>query len=170
MIKQLTGFTIRSPKNAIEKELDEMGFVAREVRAKTGDRRLDAKVHSFMGPMMEVVGNVLISTPTYQRVGNKIKQAMLAELISEVRREAVKRVQEVRRWNATISNVASVTRCTNTKYLMEPHQDLSMIVYLMVTSWVVNGYALIAQGKSDPSLAPSRRSSCDRRLWTSHKE
>ena len=52
-VRQFTGVSTKGPKNALEKELDRLGFERREILGKTGDKDVDREIARVMGRAVE---------------------------------------------------------------------------------------------------------------------
>lgn len=79
VIKQLTGLTVREPRNSIENEIEFLGIPGQDVRPKTGEPVADQLVSRQMGPMLEILGNTVINSPIYQNLGPKAGEERTAE-------------------------------------------------------------------------------------------
>lgn len=88
LYRQLGGVNINEPKNAIEVELDRLGFSRPEILKNTGDPDLDVLTARYMGPVVEKFGDVVLSTPGYQQNSDKGKAVLLSVLLEVSREEA----------------------------------------------------------------------------------
>jgi hypothetical protein len=86
--RQLTGITVKEPKNLGEKELDRLGLRRRDILPYTGDRVADQIMAKYMGPIAEVALSTLVISPQYQRLNNPAKEIVMREVLKEIRKEA----------------------------------------------------------------------------------
>ena len=94
LLRQATGVTRGGPKNALEKELDRLGFERREVLPSTGDKELDAKYAGVMGAVSERVLVPLVESEKFRGLTDAVKGVVLHEVLSEVRHEVREGVNE----------------------------------------------------------------------------
>ena len=94
LLRQATGVTRGGPKNALEKELDRLGFERREILPSTGDKELDAKYAGVMGAVSERVLVPLIESEKFRGLTDAVKGVVLHEVLSEVRHEVREGVNE----------------------------------------------------------------------------
>lgn len=89
--RQLTGATLRGPKNPVEKELDRMGFSRGEILPGTGNTKWDRMRAKHMGPIVERQIAPLVQSREYLRQDDEEKSLMLKEFIARARRAATAR-------------------------------------------------------------------------------
>lgn len=89
LVEQLTGVKVKEPKTTAEKVFDHLGFRPVDIAPNTGDRQVDAVVNHFMGPYMEVVTNMLVQAPGWQRLPAEGQVAVFKAVINEAKRAAL---------------------------------------------------------------------------------
>lgn len=89
LIKQFSGITVHEPKNAVEHELDRLGFTNVMLDPKTGDDRADALVNRFMGPLLETAGGLVVNLPTYQKLPVEVQSEIMREVVNAARADAL---------------------------------------------------------------------------------
>jgi hypothetical protein len=87
LARQLTGITVREPKNPAEKELDRLGFKRRDILPYTGDKQADQIMSSYMGPVVENLLTKVVVAPTYQKLNNPTKELVIRDVLKEIRAE-----------------------------------------------------------------------------------
>lgn len=93
-LRQITGLTVSGPKNALEKELDRLGFERREIIASTGDKELDSKYAGAMGKVSERLLVPIVESEKFQSAPDTIKGVVLHEVLDLVRGEVKKGINE----------------------------------------------------------------------------
>jgi hypothetical protein len=93
LARQLTGITVREPKNLAEKEFDRLGFRRRDILPYSGDRTADQILARYMGPVVEEAVSTLVASPNYERLNNPAKEIVLRELLKEIRAETLEFAQ-----------------------------------------------------------------------------
>lgn len=83
--RQLTGLGKTGPKNALEKEIDRLGFESNEVLPTTGDPEIDRKYRGSLGKVLGVVGPKLVTAQSYTKLNDAQKGVVLSEAISDIR-------------------------------------------------------------------------------------
>ena len=84
-IKQATGLAISGPKNAVEAELDRLGFNRSEILRPTGDFDYDTKRAQLMGPVVEHILIPIVQSEWYQSLSNTEKGVLLEHYLHQVR-------------------------------------------------------------------------------------
>lgn len=87
LVRQATGMTKSGPKNALEKELDRLGFDRREVLPSTGDRELDREYTHVMGAAAERFLVPVVESEHFKELSDASKGVVLSELLEEIRHE-----------------------------------------------------------------------------------
>ena len=87
LLRQATGLTVSGPKNALEKELDRLGFDRREILASTGDKELDREYARAMGIVSERMLVPMIESEKFQGLKDTVKGVILHEVLTDVREE-----------------------------------------------------------------------------------
>ena len=85
---------MHGPKNALEKELDRLGFERREIMPNTGDKELDVKYARAMGAVSERIMVPLVESEKFQDLPDTVKGVVLSEALSELRGEVRKAVNK----------------------------------------------------------------------------
>ncbi len=88
LFSQLSGVRVREPRNLIESEITRLGFTGRDLSPKTGDKRLDALVARYHGPILEQVGAVVLNTDMYRNLPVRTQQEVVRRLINITREPA----------------------------------------------------------------------------------
>lgn len=94
LLRQATGLTISGPKNALEKELDRLGFDRREVLASTGDKELDRKYAGAMGTVFERMLVPLVESEGFAGQPDTVKGALLDMAMERIRGRVRKTINE----------------------------------------------------------------------------
>lgn len=89
VLSEITGLSARSARNPAERELARLGFEAEQISPGTGDKRLDALVARYQGPVFQQVGTALVQSPTYIALPVKTKMYVMQELIDASRQPAL---------------------------------------------------------------------------------
>lgn len=87
LLRQATGITVNSPKNALESELDRLGFERSEILPSTGDHELDVKYAKAMGALAQKFLVPLADSSKYLAMSDETQGYLLHEVIGLVRRE-----------------------------------------------------------------------------------
>jgi len=85
--RQLTGITVRQPKNPAEQEIDRLGLRRRDILPYTGDRIADQLLAKYMGPVAENIVSRIVVSPKYQSLNNPTKELVIREAFKEIREE-----------------------------------------------------------------------------------
>lgn len=93
--RHVTGTLWREKKNAIENELAEMGFELRTLTAKTGDPFLDNLVAKAQGPALELIGELVVTSPVYIELPTATKREVLRNLVNATRQIGLKYAEGV---------------------------------------------------------------------------
>jgi len=83
--RQLTGATIRGPKNAAEKELDRLQFSRGEILPGSGNDAWDRIVTKHMGPAFERYVVPRVSSGRYQRANDAAKSQLMRGYLKRAR-------------------------------------------------------------------------------------
>ena len=94
LLRQATGLTFRQHKNAIEAELDRLGFRRSDYAPTSGDPEADRLINKNLGPIAEQAMGQIVSSPAYAGMGDRTKSFLLAETYHALRRAAVKAASE----------------------------------------------------------------------------
>ena len=87
-LRQLTGLTVRHAKNAVEKELDRMGFRRAEYAPRMGSPEADRLVNKYMGRYM--AGAIaLVTSPAYLTSDDAHRAFVLDGALAEIRKGAL---------------------------------------------------------------------------------
>ena len=92
VLKQLTGVLMKEPKNALEAELDRLGFTPQEILPSTGDRELNRLVAQRMGPVAERFLVPLVTGPKYQALDDDVRGVVLKKVLGRISTAARQRV------------------------------------------------------------------------------
>ena len=92
--RQATGLSVKGEKNAVEKELDRLGFKRREILSGSGDKDIDRETARVMGPVVELIMVPLAESKTYQAMSDGLKGLILSEVLAEIRAQVRKHVNE----------------------------------------------------------------------------
>ena len=87
------GFNVESQTD-FERELFDLGFTDIDVRVRTLDNRATALAHQLMGPVAETYGRTLMSSEIYQRMPPVERRFVMAELMTEAKRQAFATIKE----------------------------------------------------------------------------
>lgn len=82
LVSHLTGIRAREPRNVIERALAHEGFTGRHLSPKTSDPRLNALISRFQGPVMEAMGELVLTTQAYKIMPPKMRQLWLSNIIN----------------------------------------------------------------------------------------
>lgn len=85
LLKQLTGFQVTEPKNAVEAELDRLGFRSYELLRPTGEYEYDTRRALLMGPVVERALTPLVHSDVYRSWSDAEKAFVLAERLKAIR-------------------------------------------------------------------------------------
>jgi len=92
-IRQVTGISVGEPKNAMEKELDRLGFERREILPSVGDAKADNLIAQKMGSIVEEIGLPIVEDPSYLNMPDAEKGYFLSKMIEKLRTAAKKEAQ-----------------------------------------------------------------------------
>jgi hypothetical protein len=113
LFSQVSGVRLRQPRNTIERELVELGFGATQLSPKTGNKRSDALVARFQGPILEQLGEIILTTDLYRSLPVRTKQELVRNLLNISREPALelaKRVAPTVFANRKLSRLPNVKR------------------------------------------------------------
>jgi hypothetical protein len=88
-IRQLTGASIREPKNAIESEVDRLGLPWQKILPKSQYPALDREIAARMGPILERESPVLLNHPGWSKIKPEFQRLAVAGLIMNARHRAI---------------------------------------------------------------------------------
>jgi hypothetical protein len=88
LLRQVTGLSLREPKNALERELDRLGFERPEILPSVGDPRADRLIAKHMGEMVEGTLVRIVQTQSFQRLTDAQKGEVLRQALGRVRQAA----------------------------------------------------------------------------------
>jgi hypothetical protein len=95
ILRQLTGITVRSPKNPVEKELDRLDFEYSEIVRSTGDPAVNRLIRKYQGPATEMLASRFVESVMYKSIkGDATKRWALKMVISLARSWAVTQAVE----------------------------------------------------------------------------
>jgi len=86
--RQLTGLTTRGPKNVGEKELDRLGFTRGNILPSDKNPEWNQLRAKHMGPLFERFINPIVQSERYQEAPDDLKNVILEDALSQVRRGA----------------------------------------------------------------------------------
>ncbi len=89
LFSQVSGAPVREPRNPVEKALVVQGFRGGALSPKTGNKKADALILRFSGPLLELVGNFIVQGDVYRNLPNKARQEVLRNLITLTRAPAI---------------------------------------------------------------------------------
>ena len=84
-LRQATGLTVVSEKNAAEKELDRLQFQRNEILPSTGNPEADNLIAKHMGPLTEVRLVPFVESERYRRMTDAEKMDALAKRLRPIR-------------------------------------------------------------------------------------
>jgi hypothetical protein len=93
LLRQLTGLSLRSEKNPLERELDRLGFEYREILPSTGEPRADRLIAKHMGELVEGTLVRVVQTQSFQRLTDAQKGEVLRQALGRVRQAARRRAE-----------------------------------------------------------------------------
>lgn len=89
LLRQLTGANINQEKNALEKELDRLGFSRKEYFGSTGHPEADRLVAKYMGALVERTVLPFAASVRYEKMPDTMKAFALQKSLREARRVAM---------------------------------------------------------------------------------
>jgi hypothetical protein len=87
LLRQLAGLSIRT-KNALEKEVDRIGFDRARIYPRTGIPEADNLISGVMGPISENVLPKIFESRAYKKETPEMQRVVLAETFKEIRKSA----------------------------------------------------------------------------------
>ena len=93
VITELTGVTIRQPKNSAEKELDKLNFRYNEIFRSTGIPVLDRAYKNLFAPKIHLGLSAIVDSAGYQSLGVPMKRLIIKQFISGAKKETMEELQ-----------------------------------------------------------------------------
>ncbi len=88
LLRQSTGIALRAPKNALESELDRLGFKRSDYAPTLGDPEADRLVNKYLGQIAEARIVPMVTTPEYKSLGDRTKTFFLSSQYQDARKAA----------------------------------------------------------------------------------
>ena len=93
VITELTGVTIRQPKNSAEIELDKLNFRYNEIFRSTGIPVLDRAYKNLFAPKIHLGLSAIVESAGYQSLGIPMKRLIIKQFISGAKKETMEELQ-----------------------------------------------------------------------------
>ena len=93
LVTELTGVTIRQPKNSAEKELDKLNFRYNEIFRSTGIPVLDRAYKNLFAPKIHLGLSAIVDSAGYQSLDINMKRLMIKEFIKGAKKETMEELQ-----------------------------------------------------------------------------
>jgi hypothetical protein len=110
LLRQLTGMTMRGPKNAAEKEFDRLAFTRSNILPGSGNKKWDALRAKHMGPIVEDEIAPLVASAEYQKRTNDEKTDLLQRWLKSARAMATAKASEENQELAIEMKIAGMKR------------------------------------------------------------
>jgi hypothetical protein len=88
LLRQSTGIALRTPKNALEAELDRLGFKRSDYSPTLGDPEADRLVNKYLGQIAEAKIVPMVTSEGYQSLGDRTRAFYLASTYQDARKAA----------------------------------------------------------------------------------
>ena len=117
LFSQATGLLIRPPRNNVEKELIDLGFTSRSLSAKSGNPRFDNLVYRSQGPMLQILGDAIVSSQMYWEMTVAQRQEVMRQAITLSREPALAAAKLVAPQTAATLSISRMPRIQREAYL-----------------------------------------------------
>jgi len=94
VLTELTGLTIRQPKNAAEIELDKLNFTYKEIFKSTGIPVLDRAYKNIFAPLIHVGLSGIVESDGYKNLSISQKRLVIKTFITEAKKDTMKALQQ----------------------------------------------------------------------------
>lgn len=87
LMRQFTGISART-KNAIEREIDNLGIEYSRISPRSGDDKADRIIKSYMAPYIQLLSPKLLGADSYKNAPSEVKTLMVLGMFNEAQKKA----------------------------------------------------------------------------------
>lgn len=112
LFRQVTGISLRAPKNPVEAEVDRLGLTRKDYFSSTGDPTADRLVAIAMGPLVEKELTPVVENESYKALSPDIQVFVLQRMLQNLRSAAM---DEVSKDHPSLAALVRVNRISKRK-------------------------------------------------------